>query len=422
MTTPRKTSRNVTPETPFSPVFHKNGHRIAGLWQRGNRFYAQLRIKEAGRTRPTRRPLKADTLTKAVEELAELKVNRNKGELKLSGHAPKLVDAIASYKESAEYLGKRPGTRVCEDGYFKRWIARLGSKKVSDITAAEIIAVRDELHKDGKHVRTCNLYVGALKQVLRYCHHRGQLSRLPEVKRLKQPKTPRRDDQYLSDEQIAQLLANCRPEVNKNAEQMKLFLRFLLLTGAREQEATRVRWSDVHLDRRIVTIGADGLSKNHEARDVDMTDDLVELLTEMKASREELLAETEAGKDEERQWLFPSPQRVNRELRVRNFRACLNDIRGTPRENRRREPVELEHKFPHVGFHTFRHTFISKCVEAGIDFMTIAAWVGHKDGGILIGRVYGHLSKTHKAHMAQRLTLIKKPDNVVELPQAQAAG
>jgi integrase len=406
-----KTTRKVTPETPFSPVFHKNGHRIAGLWKRGSRFYAQLRIKEAGRTRPTRRPLKADTITKAVEELAALKVDRNKGELKLSGHAPKLVDAIAKYKEGAVYKGKRKGTTVAEDGYFKRWIASLGSNKVSDITAAQIIAVRDQLHKEGKHVRTCNLYVGALKQVLRHCHERGQLSRLPELKRLKQPKTPRRDDQYLSDEQIAQLLANCRPEVNKNAEQMKLFLRFLLLTGAREQEATRVRWSDVHLDRRIVTIGADGLSKNHEARDVDMTDDLVELLTEMKA-----------GREENSPWLFPSPQRVNRDLRVRNFRACLNDIRGTARKNRRREPVELEHRFPHVGFHSFRHTFISKCVEAGIDFMTIAAWVGHKDGGILIGRVYGHLSKTHKAHMAQRLTLIKKPANVVELPQAQAAS
>ncbi|MFM6173320.1 MAG: tyrosine-type recombinase/integrase, partial [Sphaerospermopsis kisseleviana] len=217
--------------------------------------------------------------------------------------------------------------------------------------------------------------------------------------------------QYLSDEQIAQLMDNCRPEVNKNAEQMKVFLRFLLLTGAREQEATRVRWSDVDIDRRIVTIGADGLSKNHEARDVDMTDELVELLTEMKAAR-----------DENCQWLFPSPQRGKRDARVSNFRACLNDIRGTGRSNRRREVAELKHKFPHVGFHSFRHTFISKCVEAGIDFMTIAAWVGHKDGGILIGKVYGHLSKSHKADMAKRLTLVKKPDNVVELPQAQAAG
>lgn len=44
---------------------------------------------------------------------------------------------------------------------------------------------------------------------------------------------------------------------------------------------------------------------------------------------------------------------------------------------------------PKVGFHDLRHYFISYSVMAGIDFMTIAAWVGHRDGGVLIGTVYG---------------------------------
>jgi len=34
------------------------------------------------------------------------------------------------------------------------------------------------------------------------------------------------------------------------------------------------------------------------------------------------------------------------------------------------------------GFHDCRHHFISYAVMSGIDFMTIARWVGHKDGGI----------------------------------------
>ena len=40
---------------------------------------------------------------------------------------------------------------------------------------------------------------------------------------------------------------------------------------------------------------------------------------------------------------------------------------------------------------------------SGIDFMTIAKWVGHQDGGILIGKVYGHLSNEHAQIQAQRL-------------------
>ena len=39
----------------------------------------------------------------------------------------------------------------------------------------------------------------------------------------------------------------------------------------------------------------------------------------------------------------------------------------------------------------------------GINFMTIAKWVGHKDGGILVGKVYGHLSDEHARKQAMKL-------------------
>jgi hypothetical protein len=42
-------------------------------------------------------------------------------------------------------------------------------------------------------------------------------------------------------------------------------------------------------------------------------------------------------------------------------------------------------------------------VMSGIDYMTIASWVGHKDGGVLIGKVYGHLADDHKKDMAAKL-------------------
>ena len=35
--------------------------------------------------------------------------------------------------------------------------------------------------------------------------------------------------------------------------------------------------------------------------------------------------------------------------------------------------------------------------------MTIAKWVGHKDGGILVGKVYGHLSDEHARKQAMKL-------------------
>ena len=45
---------------------------------------------------------------------------------------------------------------------------------------------------------------------------------------------------------------------------------------------------------------------------------------------------------------------------------------------------------------------------AGLDFMTIASWLGHSDGGVLVGKVYGHLTDAHKRRMADGLRILKK--------------
>jgi len=51
-----------------------------------------------------------------------------------------------------------------------------------------------------------------------------------------------------------------------------------------------------------------------------------------------------------------------------------------------------------------RHFFCSNAIEAGIDFKVIASWLGHKDGGILVAKTYGHLRAEHSAEMAKRMT------------------
>jgi len=129
----------------------------------------------------------------------------------------------------------------------------------------------------------------------------------------------------------------------------------------------------------VLTIGADGDTKNREARRVDLNPALESHLHEMFQRR-----------DPDSQWLFPSPQRGECDQRARTFRESLRLARK----------VAGLDKF---GFHDCRHHFISFAVMSGIDYMTIARWVGHKDGGILIGKVYGHLSNEHTQTQAARL-------------------
>ena len=90
-------------------------------------------------------------------------------------------------------------------------------------------------------------------------------------------------------------------------------------------------------------------------------------------------------------WLFPSPQRGDKDVPAKSFRESL-------------ELARTAAKLPSVGFHDMRHLFISFCVMSGIDFMTLAKWVGHRDGGVLIGKVYGHLADDHRKAMAEKVS------------------
>ena len=53
---------------------------------------------------------------------------------------------------------------------------------------------------------------------------------------------------------------------------------------------------------------------------------------------------------------------------------------------------------PRFTHHSMRHYFCSNAIEAGIDFKVIAGWLGHKDGGILVAKTYGHLRDAQEGH------------------------
>jgi integrase len=61
--------------------------------------------------------------------------------------------------------------------------------------------------------------------------------------------------------------------------------------------------------------------------------------------------------------------------------------------------------FPHFSPRALRRCFITRAIEMGIDFKTIASWQGHRDGGVLIAKTYSHLRSEHSEAMAQRLVI-----------------
>lgn len=377
----------------FIPARDSRNRRIPGLYLRGDRYYAQLWVDVGNGKKTTRRfPLRdgdnqpVRTLSAAREALEIKRHDRRENQLPTLGHKPVFRDYSAKYFEKSKVLRKRPDTVAGEREALARWCDHLGHVRVDQIATPLIASYIDKRLKGGKFCgrklaavseRTANLDMIRLRNVLKSAIDDGYIRELPRIKMLDEAPPPKRD--LVTPAEFDRLIEAARNACEKIGEQLADYLRFLAFSGAREKEALRIKWADVDFERERVTIGADRLTKNWESRTVEFNPQLGALLREMHARRAPDCS-----------WLFPSPQRGPCDEHARSFRESLKIAR---------KAAGLEW----IGFHDLRHYFCSVCVMAGIDFMTIAAWLGHKDGGILVGKVYGHLLDEHRSKAAKQV-------------------
>jgi integrase len=378
----------------FTPARDSRNRRVPSLYVRNGRFYCQLWVDRGdGRKSARRFPLftsenlPARTLLEAKEALEIKRNDRREDRLPTPGRKPNFLDYSEAYLAKARVQRKRPGTVQNERQAIARLRSHLRHVRIDKIATPMVASFVEKRLKgglfgkrrlDAVSERTANLDVIVLRNVLNAAIDDGYLRDLPRIKLLKEPPTPKR--RLLAPTEFQSLVKAARSHCKTNGPQLADYLFFLALSGVREQEALRLKWSDVDFERERVSIGADGLSKNRERRTVEFNPKLRAHLVKMKRNRAPDCS-----------WVFPSPRRGPRDEHARSFRESLKIAR---------KAADLDW----IGFHDLRHYFCSVCVMAGIDFMTIAAWLGHKDGGILVGKVYGHLLDEHRRKAANRVS------------------
>jgi len=390
----------------YQKVTDERKRRIRGLWVRNGRYYAQLTLEDehTGQKQVRRIPLEGVTTpAQARQKLEDLLVNRRKGKLPVLKRTPKFSgfagDYVEFYKQARD--AKRASTLETEKYAINKWKSHLGHMRLDQIKRIHIDGFIAARQKAGMSARTVNLEVTVFRNVMNRAIDQKLILHLP-TENLRPLKSKPRKRQLIMRQEIDNLLSVCtqsrftngrvaqkgeQGQPLLNGQECADYLRLLCFSGARKAEATRLRWPDVDLKNRQITIGSDGEAKNRKWRVVDFNPDLEILLKEMQAR-----------KAPDSDWLFPSPRRGNEDRPVKEFRESLMLARAAA-------------GLPKFGFHDCRHFFISMCVMSGIDFMTIARWVGHQDGGVLIGKVYGHLSNEHAKRQAGRIDFgSKKPE------------
>jgi integrase len=138
-------------------------------------------------------------------------------------------------------------------------------------------------------------------------------------------------------------------------------------------EAIWVRWEDVDLEKKEILVRGNPNTgtKNSEMRRVPIIPDMEQLLARLK---DKLGTEPCAGP-------ILKVGKCNEAL----ARAC--------------KEIGIS-KLTH---HDMRHLFATRCIESGVDIPTVSKWLGHKDGGALAMKTYGHLRNEHSQQMAQKV-------------------
>ena len=81
----------------FVAVTDSRKRKIRGLWKRGDRYYAQMRMEvEGGQTKPKRIALNATTLDQARAELEKVRTENRAGKLAFVGSVLKSAAIIVT--------------------------------------------------------------------------------------------------------------------------------------------------------------------------------------------------------------------------------------------------------------------------------------------------------------------------------------
>ena len=135
------------------------------------------------------------------------------------------------------------------------------------------------------------------------------------------------------------------------------FLRFLAATGLRRSGACGLTWRDVDFGASTLVVR----QKGGKEKVLPVSPEALELLR------------GRAG--QVRPWALGSRELEVLDRRTKRFAKGLD--------------LDL------TTFHSFRHYFASRCLMAGLTVQETAALLGHSDGGVLVLRVYGHISTAH---------------------------
>jgi integrase len=358
------------------------------------KYFARIRVQG----KLILKSLKTNRISVAKLRLADLeKEERQKAEnqaaVAVTSGKMKFTDVLALYRERLKAdVNLKPRTKEYREervgAILKSW-PELKDKDVRQISKRDCQEWARRFSQKGSSIAFNNT-IGTLRLILDIAVEAGARYDNP-ARGLTRKKVVVRRPELPGHEHFLEFVEAIQNSGRSSCYQAADLVRFLAFGGFRKSEAANVKWADCDFEKGIITVRGKPVTgtKNNEIRDVPMIPDMVELLKRLKAE-------------------YPNDKPENPVMKAKECQISMDKAAKV-----------LGMK--HITHHDLRHLFATRCIESGVDIPTVSRWLGHKDGGALAMKVYGHLRDQHSVEMAQKVRFSKvQPENVVRMPDQKA--
>lgn len=280
-----------------------------------------------------------------------------------------------------------------DDLIHKHILPELGSLEISTINTVTLTDFMNQKLSVGRLDKKAGLspsYVRSIMLILDSALHFAQSEHLcpPLYVKVHKPTARKKEVEVIAPETLQRL----ELAVLRNLDETALGVYLTLKTGLRIGEVCALRWGDIDLERAVLSVRStisrvpsngnmckskliiDAPKTPSSLREIPISSGLMAILTEAKVS------------DGNSFLLSSNAQFVSPRTYEYRFRRLLQAAEIAP-----------------FHYHILRHTFATRCVDAGVDIKTLSEILGHSNVSITLN-TYVHPSMERKREQLEKLS------------------